>query len=481
VYAVVTFFPHLPIFVGALLFALMWFALWLGRFLFIRRLFDAAAFLFFLFLGTILMVDDIHRTDFPFPVSSQNYSVLLTDYPQLKEKSVCFRAETAHHSLLLYFPRDTAALQLQRGDRLLVTMRPSQPLSMRSDSTNFNYVDYLHRMGISGTAYVGAGHWQVTSHESRRTVQQFATDVRNRLEAVYHRSHFTADNEAVLSALTLGDRHDLTKEVRNTFASTGVSHILAISGLHVGILFALFIFLFPIERRYSLPRRGVGVVVLLCLLWGFAFLTGLSVSVVRAVMMLSLWVISYLQLEEAVRVNLFAAALFFMLLIHPTWLLDVSFQLSVAAVTSLFVLYPLIYEQWHPRFRWVSYLWGIVSASVAAQLGTAPLVAYYFGRLPVHFLLSNCWMIPLTTLLLCGALLLLLFAALPWVSTLLAAALDGLLTLQHHWLTAIGHLPYAEWKFPHLLWIDVVIGYLLVALLAVLLHHCKNIKYSPSA
>ena len=174
-----------------------------------------------------------------------------------------------------------------RGDELLVSTRLAPPAN-NGNPDEFDYARYLRRKGYSGTAYVADGHWRKTGHDASRTVSQVALDYRAKVVGLYRSLGFETDELAVLAALTVGDKEELSDDIVETYSVSGASHVLALSGLHIGFLYALLLFVLrPLWRRW---RRLKPLLLLLLVLFlvSFAFFTGLSSSVVRSVVMFSL-------------------------------------------------------------------------------------------------------------------------------------------------------------------------------------------------
>lgn len=347
---------------------------------------------------------------------------------------------TPNPLFLLYFPKDSAAATLKRGDELLVCTRLSPPAN-NGNPDEFDYARYLRRKSGSGTAYVAAGHWETVSHHPGRTLRQTALDYREKIVDTYRELGFNGDELAVLSALTVGDKEELSDDIIETYSVSGASHVLALSGLHIGFLYALFWFLFsPLWHRW--PRLKPALLPFIVLfLWGFAFLTGLSPSVVRSVIMFSLLALSNLQPEKPLTLNTLAATAFLMLLCHPFWLFDVGFQLSFTAVAAILFIQPKLYAWIKIKNRMLRYLWGIATVSIAAQIGTAPLVLFYFSRFSTHFLLTNLWVIPMVSLIMYAAVILLLFTPLPALQQLWSTVVERMVNLQNSTLHAIESLP----------------------------------------
>ena len=281
-------------------------------------------FLFLLIITTGYTLAARQLSDTAFPISNRPaiYQVTINLCPAVvtltSSKDSALTSVHNHPQVLLYFQQDSIAATLKRGDRLWIHARIAPP-PHKGIPHEFDYARFLQRRGISGTSFIPSGHWQKAGHDSLRTFRQKAAD----------------DELAILSALTVGDKDDLSEDIIETYSITGASHVLALSGLHIGFLYALLWFLTaPIWKRFRYLKLP-SLALIIILLWGFAFLTGLSPSVVRSVCMFSILTLSHLQPEKSISANTLAATAFFMLIIHPMWLFDVGFQLSFAAVTSI--------------------------------------------------------------------------------------------------------------------------------------------------
>ncbi|MCD8287684.1 MAG: ComEC/Rec2 family competence protein, partial [Porphyromonadaceae bacterium] len=278
--------------------------------------------------------------------------------------------------------------------------------------------------------------------------------------ASYRDMGFEGDELGVLSALTVGYKETLDRELSDAYATAGAAHVLAISGLHTGFLYALFLFLFvPVWHRWRWLKLPLMALILL-LLWGFALFTGLSTSVVRAAAMCSLSLLSLLQYHRPFTLNLLAAAAFGMLFFRPLWLFDVGFQLSFFAVAGIVWLQPKLAALWQPRLLPMRWLWSLVTLSIAAEAATLPLTLHYFSRFPTYFLLTNLWVIPMVTLVLYGGVLLWAMTPFPALLHPLAALLKGLIQWQNALLGRIAALPYAAIEGVHWRAMEVLLCYL---------------------
>ena len=312
---------------------------------------------------------------------------------------------------------------------------------------------YLLRKGISGTAYVHAGHWCAIGCDSTLAFRQQALECRSRLVALYRDMGFRGDELAVLSALTIGDKEELSESIVETYSVAGASHVLALSGLHIGFISALLLFvLSPLWIRWRFLKPFLFLSVIL-LLWGFAFLTGLSSSVVRAVVMCSFGLLSMLiPACRKLTLNTLGVTAFLMLLFNPVWLFDVGFQLSFSAVAAIVLLQPGLYGLLSVKNRLLRKAWGLVTVSLAAQVGTAPLVMLYFSRFSTHFLLTNLLVIPLVSLIVYAAVILLVLTPFPVLQQLFADVVEIPLRMQNALLRWIEQLPLASIDR---IWVDI--------------------------
>ena len=372
----------------------------------------------------------LRQTQYTFPDDDVIYRALITDTPQPRERTSLCRvlvkeyydsigSHPVERKAILYLKQDSAAACLKSGDELLVSTRISPPANQKNFD-EFDYARYLMRRGISGTGYVAAGKWiTLRSVQTNGTIHLrlrcLADSYREKVIALYRQLGFTGDELAVLSALTIGDKTELSESVRESYSIAGASHILALSGLHIGLLYAfLFFILRPVARK-GRTGRCVRSVSLLVLLWAFAFFTGLSPSVVRSVTMFSILALADVFGRQPFSLNTLAVTAWFMLLCNPAGLFDVGFQLSFLAVASILLIQRPVYRLFTVRNRVGKSVWGLMSVSIAAQIGTAPLVMFYFSRFSVHFLLTNLLVIPLITIILYAAIFMLLLTPFPWL------------------------------------------------------------------
>lgn len=283
----------------------------------------------------------------------------------------------------------------------------------------------------------------------------FFLQQRERLLNRYRQQGLEGNTYALVTATTLGDKSSIDKELQETYNISGAAHVLALSGLHMGIIYAILTLLTFGRRRRSIITQTLVVVAL----WAFVFLVGMPSSAVRAATMLSLYALLTLGYREKASINALAFTALVMLAISPYMLFDIGFQMSFLAVLSILIWLPVMNEwvsptlqQRYPPLRW---LWGLTTVTLAAQLGVAPLIAYYFGRFSTFFLITNFVAIPAITIIIWLALVTLII---PVLIPLLTFVVNGLNTC----LDTIIQLPGASIEGLHPTLLQVCLTYILV-------------------
>ncbi len=257
----------------------------------------------------------------------------------------------------------------------------------------FSYQNYLEKLGVYHQVRLTPNNYYKTAHPSR-TIFGVAASARNHIIEKLKKEGFGEEELGVIQAILLGQRTNISKETYNNYKNAGAVHILALSGLHIGILLLVLQFLLrPLE--YLPHGKKISLLLTVLLLWGFAFLAGLSASIVRACTMFSFVAYALYLNRPSNTFNILALSMFFILLfINPNLLFQVGFQMSYAAVFAIVWIYPLLQKLWHPKSKPLRYVWQLFSVSVAAQVGVLPISLFYFHQFPGLFFISNLLIIP---------------------------------------------------------------------------------------
>ena len=308
------------------------------------------------------------------------------------------------------------------------------------------------RMGVVQTEHTDA-YTQSSEASCFQTTSQRIILLRERLLCQYEEYDFPEEQLTLIYAITLGDKSLLTKEIRNSFSISGSSHVLALSGLHAGIVFTLFYLLFRslfffIQRYQS--RESMTLLCTLPSIWFFALLTGSSPSVIRATVMLTVYSLARLLSREGISLNVLSFAAIIMLVINPLDLYDIGFQLSFLALFAILVVYKkcvnIFQNISNPMIKW---MWQMFVLSSAAQLGTAPLAAFYFHQFSLMYFLSNLIIIPCVTLLLYLSIFFLLSSLCPLLQGYIAVTMKWTLSVMQYYNDWCASLPHPVIKDIH--------------------------------
>ncbi len=365
---------------------------------------------------------------------------------------------------LIYIRRDsTVACNWQYGDVLLIKnifVTPEPP----DNPGAFNYATYLKRLGIYHIAFASADEVHATGiHSPRRQWQQIFR-ARTYFHDVLQRYLQNADALTVGEALVIGTRTDISDTIRDAYAHTGTMHILAVSGLHVGILFAVLEFL--LRPLVWLHRSAWGkawkCLLLLAVIWWYACLAGLSPSVNRSAVMFSFLSLGKLMERQNNTFNILFASMLVLMLDDPWCITQAGFQLSYLAVGGIVYFQPIMQKIVRPRNMVLNYVWTMITVSIAAQVATMPVTLFYFHQFPNYFLLSNLLAIPVSFVVLVAGLILFAVGSIAWLAAPVAAVFEWSLMLLNGSVVAVDQLPYAVTDHLHVTVTQMLLMYLLL-------------------
>lgn len=369
-----------------------------------------------------------------------SYLLELLEEPREKEHSVGVKAKVlgfidstefteVRTKLMLYLQKTPQAKELSYGDRILVSGRLNQ-LNPPMNPHEFDYRNYLNLKAIYYQAYADSSSWKHLSSGHGYTALKVAGDFRKKMLAVIDEWDLDNDQKSVTKALLLGYRFDIEDDLLKAYSSAGAMHVLAVSGLHVGIVYlmAFYLLYFLDKVKYG---TWIKTVILILLLWAYAMITGLSASVVRAATMFTFVAVGTGFKRYTSIYNTILGSAILLMLIKPTFLFEVGFQLSYAAVFGIVWLQPRMESLWKPSNWILKQFWAITTVSIAAQVATFPLGLYYFHQFPALFLISNWMVIPIVTGLMYIGLGSLVFSALGWVPGFLVSLYGWLLGLMN--------------------------------------------------
>ena len=315
--------------------------------------------------------------------------------------------------ILLNIKRDSFEKIFNIDDLLLISSKLTKiyaPLNPHQ----FDYSAYMKSLGIYDQVH-SSQRTILNQSKGNPTLRGQADKVRSYLIQKLKKSPLTPNVIAIVQALILGQKKDINKQLYDDYSAAGAIHILAVSGLHVGIIYFILIALLRPFKNLFKSELIISIIIVISL-WGFAFLTGLSPSVIRAVTMFSFFAFAKAINRETNSINTLFLSYFVLLIINPLWLFYVGFQLSYLAVFFILWLLPLFNKIYYPKNYFVKKIWDIFTVTLAAQLGIIPLSIYYFHQFPGLFFITNLIILPFLGILLGGGIILLflsLFNILP--------------------------------------------------------------------
>ncbi|MCH7541342.1 ComEC family competence protein [Patescibacteria group bacterium] len=360
----------------------------------------------------------------------------------------------------LYLKSDSVQPDLRYGARILVKSKFYE-FEPPASNDQFDYKAYMALKQIHFKMYLREDNWRLLSTSDGISIQGRLIEIRAYLISQFITHGFDGADLGVVSALTLGDKQYLDKDIRGIYAKTGAMHVLAVSGLHVGIIYLIFNYLLQFLMRG--PKSGVvKAVILLFLLWTYAAIAGFSPSICRATTMFSFIIIGNAVNRQGQIYNTIFASAFFLLLINPLFIFEVGFQLSYAAVLGIITFQPQI-DNW---FRFdnliIKYFWSITAVSIAAQISTFPLAIYYFHQFPGYFFLSNIIVIPAAGAIILLAMLFFSLSLVPVVSQFAGAILLFVVKAMNLSVNMIGGLPGSTIDNLQISWLECILMYVVI-------------------
>lgn len=342
--------------------------------------------------------------------------------------------ETANYrgKLVLYL-KDTLR-ENALGQAILFHSKLS-PIAAAQNPYQFDYKRYMEHQGIYWQGYPTC--YEIKDAPSFSPFIK-AKQLQGYLAATLSHYPFSKETVGVLKALVLGVRSDITPELYQQYINAGAVHILAISGLHIGIItYLLTLFISLVVPAH---RKGVKIALLLVFLLTYAAITGFSASVLRAVVMFGGYSIAYLAESRRARYDSLLFSAFILLLCKPTFLFEVGFQLSYMAVLSIALFLPLG-ERYRFENRFLNFFWDIIKVSIAAQIGVLPLSLYYFHQFAGLFLVTNVLILPLLGIILSVGIGVVLLASIQLLPYWLIVCYEKALSLMNH---IIGYIASVE-------------------------------------
>jgi competence protein ComEC len=345
-------------------------------------------------------------------------------------------------TIILYFKKDSSGSIPGYGSQLVI-IKPLQEIRNSGNPGGFDYRRYLLFQGITHQVYLKENEFEKLRTTKKSFFRQFINSSRTRVLNVL-RTNIKGEKELGLAeALLIGYKDDLDKTLVQSYSNTGVVHVIAISGLHLGLIYWLLAWLFkPLQKR---KFRWLRPIFILTGLWLFSLLAGAQPSVLRSAVMFTCVVLGDTFDKRASVFNSLALSALLLLCINPYWLWDVGFQLSYAAVLSIIIFMQPIYYLLYIKNKVLDFIWKLNAVTLAAQILTVPIGIYHFHQFPATFLFTNLLAVPLSSFIHLGEILLCLVSFVTPFAAIIGKMISWLIWIMNTYIERIEMLPFSLW------------------------------------
>jgi competence protein ComEC len=378
--------------------------------------------------------------------------VKIDEYPKEKEKS--FKAianvigieneikqEITLGKIQLYFSK-TAKPDIHYGDILVIPFKNVQLINEAKNPYEFDYREFMSFKQIHHQAFLKNGEWYFLQNKCDNIFLKKVYFLSEYLVKVLKQYVSNEQSFSIASSLLLGARETLDFHLIKAYSSAGAMHVLAVSGLHVAILFLIIEkLLFFMERKPHL--KLIRSIIIVLIIWIYAFLTGFSPSVQRAAIMFSFITIGKHSGRGYNIYNVLAASAIIQLLLNPFTIMEVGFQLSYLAVAGIVMFQKFFYDFIYIKNKIIDYLWQITCVSFAAQIITFPIGLLYFYQFPLYFFVSNLFVIPVSFVIMMIGTALLVLHPIPYCGLLIGKVLSFVIWLMNESIFIVEQLPFS--------------------------------------
>jgi competence protein ComEC len=387
------------------------------------------------------------------------------------EVNVLIRKETAipvKGKIIIYFSKDTVASPagsslagLTYGTQLLIA-KPLQEIKNSGNPGGFDYTRYCLFNDIAYQVFLKPEEFVALPGKNEKWLGAFLISIRKEVLRIL-RTNIKGEKELGLAeALLIGYKNDLDKNLVQSYTNTGVVHIIAISGLHLGLIYWLLVQIFmPLQKRKEF--RWLRPLLIITGLWLFALLAGSQPSIVRSAAMFTCVVIGDSFFRKGNIFNTLAFSAFILLCWNPFWLWDVGFQLSYAAVLSIVIFMRPVYNLLYVKNKLLDFFWKLNAVTIAAQVLTLPVSVYHFHQFPSFFMLTNFVAVPLASTILIGEIFLCAISFIPFLAGIAGSILSWLIWCMNSYIESVEALPYSLWDGLQITILQAVVLFFLIA------------------
>lgn len=362
--------------------------------------------------------------------------------------------------IIIYFRKDSL-LPPANGSRIIFK-KPLQSIKNSGNPGGFDYERYSLFQGITHQVFLDSSDWVILPGTNKEWLPFFVEKIRVSVLRIL-RTYIKGEKELGLAeALLIGYKNDLDKTLVQSYSNTGVVHIIAISGLHLGLIYWLLVILLrPLQKRRH--GRWLRPVAIITGLWLFSLLAGAQPSILRSAVMFTCIVLGECTKRKTSVFNTLSLSAFGLLCYNPFWLWDLGFQLSYSAVLSIIIFMRPVYDIFYIKNKLLDMLWQMSAVTLAAQILTTPVSIYHFHQFPILFLFTNFIAVPLSSVILLAEILLCAVSFFPWLSLQLGALIGWLIRHMNNYIEKTEGISFSLWQGLQINLLQVIILYLFIA------------------
>ncbi len=448
----------------------------------------ACIFLLFVFTGMMLvwaqnMQNNPHWYN---KIYKPNDALLITLEEPLVEKPKSFKAlasvnavydsnkwQSTKGYIILYFKQDAVTASLKYGTQI-VLKKTLQPIQNSGNPAALNYKRFCLFQDITNQVFLSKNDYVVSSSTNINYLNQFLFASRDAALKTMQQNIYSPKALGIAEALLIGYRNDLDKDLVQAYSDTGVVHIIAISGMHIAIIYAMLVWMFQLLKPSKI-KKWLEPITILLVIWMFTLIAGAAPSISRASVMFTCILIGKFLNRNGNIYNTLAASAFILLVYNPFNLWDVGFQLSYAAVFSIVTFFRTIYTRLYIKNKLLEKLWQLTSVTLSAQIFAVPIVIYHFHQLPILFLISNLIAVPLSGFILYAELALFCFSWWHTAAAFIGSVIEKSINFLNGFIQYIDQTYFSVWDGLHIsIWQLLLFFCAIIATSIWLLHKSKT-------
>ncbi|HMG67142.1 MAG TPA: ComEC/Rec2 family competence protein [Chitinophagaceae bacterium] len=374
------------------------------------------------------------------PVEKANSYKALASVTALKGRN---EITSTQGEIIVYIKKDSS-FALEYGSQIIFS-NALQEIKNTGNPEGFNYKRYSLFQNVTHQVYLKQTDFAVLKEMKKSFFGKILFPIRKKVLAILRKYIHGQKEYGLAEALLIGYKDDLDKNLVQSYTNTGVVHIIAISGMHIALIYWLLAMLCKPLKKIKYSKWFVAAIIISGL-WLFSLLAGAQASVLRSAVMFTCIVIGNSFSKKASIYNNLAASAFILLCYNPFWLWDVGFQLSYVAVLSIVIFTRPVYNWFYFKNKILDFTWKLNAVSIAAQLLTTPFSVYHFHQFPNFFLLTNFVAVPLSSIVVLGEIFLCIISFFPFLATFAGKILSGLIWVMNSYIERIEKLPYSLWE-----------------------------------